>query len=480
MVSFAPVRRYLAFLFFAALLAAACHAGDVVPIKMLDGTTMRCEVVKMTKSSVDVKADGKLQTLPFKLITPREVKDCYAALANKDAALRFDMASYFFDKQMFNEAEEELKEAIKLDPKLAEKAAALLKNIEEKKNPAAADPKPVTPDKPATPDKVKDPKDTPATKTPEKTSPEGEEGLLRFARMKKDPLTDAQMKEFLEKRKEELKSKIGGEWRLIETAHFYCFSNLPEPKHRKYAFDWLEKPTGTVEDPQGIYPLLCMILKHKEGDKLWNNKCPIYYFETYEQFQRFAAEIDHSPGAGMSGGYFSAQGREVHICIPFMTKRFGEKGAEKQARSTLYHEGTHAFLQLTGEDVPLNRWLHEGMAQFIEFWVDRKNNSGRSQRVDDLMRACRAGDIPSWSSMRERPMGGMDGNGYSWAWAKLEYLYRNFPKGNLPDMIRAIKAGTDPDEAMAKTFSAPVDKLEAHFQVWIKEYAKKGMNFGEQ
>ena len=94
------------------------------------------------------------------------------------------------------------------------------------------------------------------------------------------------MKAFLDKRIKELDDEIGGTWRMIETKHFYCFANIKEDIHKRIAVDWNEKT---------FYDLVSGVLKHKEGDKLWNNKCPIYYFEKFSQFQKFAAVIDHQP-----------------------------------------------------------------------------------------------------------------------------------------------------------------------------------------
>jgi hypothetical protein len=134
-------------------------------------------------------------------------------------------------------------------------------------------------------------------------------------------------------------------------------------------------------------------------------------------------------------------------------------------------------LQLTGEDVPITRWMHEGLAQFIEFWFDPKNNSDRQRACMLLNRDIKEGGIPSWNEMKERPQGGMDSQGYAWAWIKMEFLYRNADNQRLPTMIRSVKAGKTEDDAFLETFKLPVDKIEALFQVWLKDVSKKGFNF---
>ncbi|MFH0939566.1 MAG: hypothetical protein V1899_09850 [Planctomycetota bacterium] len=452
-------------------------ASEPVGIKMADGKILRCDILKVSKAGVVLKINGKEQTLPLEVITSKEVQECYAQIKDKnDANLRFDMGAYFLKKQLLKEAEEELLEAVKLDPTMTDKVSPLLKTINEKKQPnIPPKEKTLTPETKKEPDKAETTENEEPKKDPIQQAKD--DFAARFQRKNIPPRTEAQVTEFLTKRKEELNTKLGGAWRMLETAHFYSFSNIPESKHRMINAVWLERAVAAENDIKGLYPLLCDVLRHKDGDKLWNNKCPIYFFDKFNEFQRFAVEIDGSPGAANSGGYFSSNGREVHICIPFMTQRFSEKIADRRARSTLYHEGTHAFLQLSGEDVQLSRWLHEGLAQFIEFWFDPKNNPDRIQRVGFLGQRIRAGAIPSWTMMRERPMGGMDSEGYSWAWAKLEFLYRNFDNQKLPTLIRALKSGKKEEDAIQSTFGYSAEKLEAAFEIWVKEMAKNNFKF---
>ena len=289
-----------------------------------------------------------------------------------------------------------------------------------------------------------------------------------FKRKVVPPLSPAEMKSFLDKRLKEVKSALGGDWRMKETKHFYCFTDLPDAQFAALT-QWNED----------YYDLLCRVLRHREGDKLWNNKMPIYYFSSHSKFQHFAVEIDHEPFAARSGGYFSAEGRQVHICIPFLTERYhNDKDIARAARDTLNHEGTHAFLQLSGEDVKINRWLHEGMAQFIEFWYDREKNPARKQRVAWLQQYLARGNLPSWAEMKNRPMGGTDMEGYALAWSRAQFLYWNFPNDRLPQMIRLLKSGKSEEEAMAAAFGMPYDKLETGYRIWVKPAAKAGFNFG--
>jgi hypothetical protein len=465
---------------------AGCLAAESVSIN-LAGKTGHFTVVKMGKTGIVLKADGKEQTVPMQVLTTAEVLDCYGQIEAKDKTpqLRFDVGSYLFKNKCYKEAEEELKAAMN-DEKLRPAAGTMLVQIAEKTAKT-----PVAPDKTPKPEESKVAEKTEAKEKKIETKIEKTESgttiivqgddmeAMKSAAMEQwrkerknvPERSKAEMDEFLKKREEDLNKIVAGsKWRMIETKHFYCFSNVPEPKHKGLICNqWLEMPRQ-ADGKIGIYPLLCEVLMHKEGDKLWHNKCPIYFFEKYSEFQTFAAQIDKVPGAGYSGGYFMPRGREVHICIPFMTQRLGEKAADRQAKSTLYHEGTHAFLQLSGEDVDLSRWLHEGLAQFIEFWFDRENNPERKQRAAFLDQQIRKGEVPSWSSMKERPAGGGDLEGYAWAWIKFDFLYRNFPTDRVPKMIREIKAGTAEDDAVKKIYGISTEKLEEVFKTkWLAD-----------
>jgi len=453
-------------------IASSSYAAEKVTVKLPNGVATPCDVVKVTPSGAVLKAAGKEVTVPLDKMSAEEVVACHKAVADAaPAQSRFDMGNYFMKKQQWDQAEEDLKAAVKLDAGLKDKADPLLQAITVvkelnggNKGGNGAGFIVIGPDG-----------KTPGMKKEEGSSgneDDEEDFAKRFMKREVPARTAAEMKTFLDERLAELKKVIGnGEWRMIETQHYYCFYNGTPEKHKQIA-GWNEF----------LYARLCEVLKHKEGEKLWNNKMPIYYFTKYGDFQRFAAEVDKSPGAAYSGGYFSSRGREVHICIPFMTERLNsEKAADRMARSTLHHEGTHAFLQLTGEDVQLNRWLHEGMAQFIEFLYDgledpngRGNSPERKQRADYLGTAVKKGGIPTWEAMRNRPMGGQDIEGYAFAWSRFEFLYRSFPKDAIPKMVRAIKAGKSEEDAMKEAFGQPIAKLEAVYGTWLKDKTKGG------
>ena len=480
MSSFSGQRHRLFAILLLALAIAAGSASCAEKVTLnVAGRIMHCDVVRISKSEVTVVPEGQReQAVPLALLLPNEISDCYKqAIEPKNAALRFDMGVLFLKKELYDEAKVELAEAAKLDGDLSGRVESLLKYI------ATTQPAAKAPDsqsvaasdksKPATPAKPGDMKPSGGESDADSVAAEND-FQKRFGRRNVPPRSEAKMKEFLDKRLEDLNTIIGGPWRMIETKHYYCFSNIPEPKHRLISTQWNET----------LYDLLCKVLRHKDGDKLWNNKMPVYYFENFKQFQKFAVQIDKSPGGAYSGGYFAADGRDVHICVPFMAERAKGNTArmDEMARSTICHEGTHAFLQLSGEDVKLSRWLHEGMAQFIEFLSDNEKNPDRINTVDRLSRVLNynRGTLPSWEETMNRPAGGTDSEGYSLAYAKLEFLYRNFDHQSLPQMIRLIKSGKPEAEAMETVFKVKVGVMEDYYRKWIKEAIKINFNFPTQ
>lgn len=484
----------------------AAWAAELISLTT-PGGAVRGEVVRVTKSEVVLKMPaGNEQAVPMVFLKPKEIYVCRKQVTGaEDAQAHFDLGEYCIKNKLLDEGQLELVIAKQLDGKSfgakadellgslktapAETSVATVKKMEEKPPEKAADKTVSQTGKTDSPEKtaeVKEPADEDVSVLPpgegdgdyvEVKTKDGK--IIRIPRqfvVNRENVPERspeEMKKFLDGQLELLKkhctSNWGREqpraWKMEETAHFYIFSNL-KPEHRAYF----------KKQCEDLYRLLSEVLEHKEGDPLWNNKCPIYFLSNRAQFQSFGVNIDHTPMAMNSGGYFSPRGRDVHIVVPLIsrTPHEAEKEVIRRASSTLRHEGTHAFLQLVGKNVEIARWLHEGMAQFIDFWYDAPNNPDRRYMERYLTWMVQNDQIMSWEESTDRPMDGRDSAGYAFAWARVLYLYRQFQsdKRKLPNMVRLIKDGKSEKEAMEQAFGQKYEKLEEVFQQWVGQAAK--------
>jgi hypothetical protein len=494
---------------FAGILGLAFQSawgGELVSLTT-PGGSVRGEVVRVTKAEVVLKTTaGKEQAVPVAFLKPKEVYFCRKqVLPADDAQAHLELGEYCLKNKLKDEGEQELAIAKRLDAKgVGAKADELLNSMKAPGTPAGTDVAAVRkgdgrpPEKPADKTAPKSGKpETPVEKgekpsdgdvtvvTPGEGDGDTVEVKTRDGKTIRVPRqfvvnrenvparSPDEMKKFLDGQLDLLKKHCSSnwgkepprEWKMEETAHFYIFSNLKPEIHAYFKIQCEE-----------LYKLLVDVLDHKEGELLWNNKCPIYFPSNRDQFISFGTNIDHTPAAMSSGGYFTHRGRDVHIVVPLLARQRNEAEKEqvRRATSTLRHEGTHAFLQLVGKNVEITRWLHEGMAQFIEFWYDAADNPERHYVERRLFQLISRDQIMAWEESNDRPMGGADFDGYAFAWARLIYLYRQFQsdKRKLPTMIRLIKDGKSEKEAMEQAFGQKVEKLEEVYQLFIKQAAK--------
>ena len=120
----------------------------------------------------------------------------------------------------------------------------------------------------------------------------------------------------------------------------------------------------------------------------------------------------------------------------------------------------------------INSWLHEGTAQFVEFFKDPQNNSGRNNNVALLRDRIRSGDLMTWEEGKMRPMGGGDLEGYAFAWSRVQFIYSCFPKDYLPKIIREIKAGKSDEEAIEAVTKLKIPDFEKSYHRWMEEASK--------
>jgi hypothetical protein len=521
------------------LIACRWSGAEEVKIRVC-GQPMTGEVVAATDKSVTLKMDGKEQVLSASLLDPKSLYICRKAVADpNDARAAFELGVFCHEKNLKDEAVSELRRARKLDPAAyAEKVDAILgassgtpakkepdaavKNAGEPPRTSAAGRQP--PDTVATPDKPA-PERPDASKTPcskcngtglmpcpkcraskdfwcsecEKGKPQCDAckntGLVPCDKCRQGGDREAALKKILDIRQAQLDKmkkleEICGikDMITIETAHYRVYADMDHKTAHKVA-EWNEH----------LYKMLSQILGHKEGDKLWNDKCDIYYFDTRQKFQEFAAKVDRSAVGVNSGGYFMHRGRDVHIAIPFYDRIAGEGKKERKAHNTLFHEGTHAFLQLAGEAVRIMPWLHEGLAQYMEFYIDnfvycggdpsKRHLTEGFQRNMVLLRDDIGRDnIQSFDAMmRASVISPTDPRSYAYAWSMVTFLVKVHP-AKFTKMVKLIKEkesrlpnpefpGEDKayqahKEAIEEAFGYELKRVEEAWLAWLKASAR--------
>lgn len=446
----------------------------------IEGVRVTGIVQRMTKAQVFLKVGEKERVYPLFALKSIDLYKCRRVLADpRSAADHFELAKFCVKKKMSDLAEREAAIVKRLDAagygeklKVLWGGGAPVATVKKAAEPKVAPKKPKEPE--AKPDKHAEGRDDKKPSVPRQggeggavikiTLPDGRviEVPAAFAPSQQEakPPTPAEIEKFKKQRMVDLKSTIrgGAPWKMTETKHYRVWSDLPPAKHR-IVVGWVEN----------LFTTLSRVMNYKEGDPLWYDKCDVYFFAKYRQFQNFAVSIDR--GMPNSGGYFTHRGRRVHIAIPFNDRFSGEMYKTRMAADTLYHEGTHAFLQLVGKDVYIHRWFHEGMAQLVEFVMDPKNE-GRA-RTRKVLRALLANDnILRWRDGRERPAGGTDRVGYAFAWSRVRFLYEKNRRG-LFKMIKLLKAGKTDTQAMEEAYGEKVEKLEDEWERWLKAQLRR-------
>ncbi|MCX7805284.1 MAG: DUF1570 domain-containing protein [Planctomycetota bacterium] len=544
------VLRIFAAAILTAIAAAVASAGEV-RIRVA-GQTVSGEVVSVTDKAVTMKVGGREQVLNTALLDAKSLYLCKKAVAAaEDAGAAFELGKFCHSKGLKEEAEFEFSRARRLDPAgYTAKVDAFLTGADSSTAPRDNPRGPATgPDgrktephadgtkeaRPATATQVLAPTDKQPASLPDRPDPAagcskcGSSGFVRCpeCRASKDfwcsecekgkpeckrcrnsgcvtcdrcgaaGNADETIRKLLDIRQKQLEKmkklqEVCGikDMITIETAHYRVYADMDHNTAHKVV-GWNEH----------LYQMLSRLLDHKEGDMLWNDKCDIYYFDTMQKFREFAAKVDRSAVGVASGGYFTHRGRDVHIVIPFYDMIAGESKKERRAHNTLFHEGTHAFLQLTGEAVRIMPWLHEGLAQYMEVYIDnfvycggdpsKRHLTEGFQRNSVLLRDDIArNNIQSFETMMRASMiSPQDPRSYAYAWSMVTFLVKVHP-AKFTKMVKLIKEkmskmpnphfpGDDRayqvhKEAIEEAFGYDLKKIEEGWLNWLKASARNG------
>lgn len=141
--------------------------------------------------------------------------------------------------------------------------------------------------------------------------------------------------------------------------------------------------------------------------------------------------------------------------------------------TTLKHEMCHLLLHHHIQGANLPRWLDEGISQWVSggmaeiimnrerFVLNRAVLSGHYCSIRDLATYFPAGEMPLLTAYEESK-------------DLIEYIIREFGKNGILDILRNLKEGYAPEEAIRQSLFISLDELE---RKWLKDLRKRATWF---
>lgn len=247
-----------------------------------------------------------------------------------------------------------------------------------------------------------------------------------------------------------LADEFGMKTREIETDHFLIFTDWDERE-----FDFLKRNVELA------YAVVARQFNMSPRDNIFVGKLPIYMFSTKGTFLKFGTNVDRIPMSRFMGGYYRGSEEGIgHMAMPKPDIKNGDVAeAERMWGYILVHEFTHAFVARYRTNRKVPTWINEGLAEVIASRAfpdkDRSRDARWAARYDDSIADIFDDDIPKTSYQ------------YPVMQTLVELLLADNPRGFL-NMFNAIKDGTEPREALAKSFRTDYVELEVVWRNKVK------------
>ncbi|KTF68156.1 hypothetical protein ACNFJ7_12125 [Sphingomonas sp. HT-1] len=230
------------------------------------------------------------------------------------------------------------------------------------------------------------------------------------------------------------------DWRIAETTHFVVYSNLPEPKLRRYA-ERLEKFDKALRIARGV----------KETPLGKAGRVTVYMLDDRSDVS------DLMGNRYIAGAYMPRAGASVAF-VPESSSEESGNSLALSGEMVLFHEYAHHFMFTTWPDAALPSWVVEGWAEF--------NATAKFQKDGALL----FGSAPNYRAQGlltgnplpiERILGGAAGklSGtqlealYGRGWALVHYLtFESSRKGQFGAYLNAITQDRKTPEQAAAVF----------------------------
>ncbi len=135
--------------------------------------------------------------------------------------------------------------------------------------------------------------------------------------------------------------------RLLETPHFLIFT------------EWGRRDDKALADIcEKMYRAMCRQFNIPAKQNIWAGKCPIYVFRKNDHYVRFTKALGKAEFAAAAGFQYHQEDGFGYIVM-------NRAGTRRRFYEVLVHEATHAFIGRYLTNLPVPRWVNEGLAEYM-------------------------------------------------------------------------------------------------------------------
>jgi len=225
-----------------------------------------------------------------------------------------------------------------------------------------------------------------------------------------------------------------------ETHEFLVASDIPAAQLAPY-----------VSNLDAMHDVLCDLYGIPRGEPVWKGKCLVVAFLHEADYAAFEARLMKADTQGTHGVcHQRSDGRVIMAC---------HRGDDAAAFAhMLVHETSHGFNHRWLSPQPMPNWLNEGIAEWVGTRVVKNCDQVPLKEAQAL------------AFMRSRGTLGpnfFDADGiaavqYGMASGLVKFLVAH-DAGTFAKLVRSIKEGTPPEEALEQSFGGSLDQLVAAY-----------------
>jgi len=241
---------------------------------------------------------------------------------------------------------------------------------------------------------------------------------------------------------------VGTAVRRIETPRFRLINDVDHRKSHLYA-QLIEKYAEKFNDTFG----------RGAAEKMWEEKCDVYLFNSREAFVKFAVIVDGRPEVVSSGGYSCPSPARPLVVL------FKESRNDDDTIRAIIHELAHVYLGLFYKNATVPDWVQEGVAQDFEFSY-KTETSRRKESVKILKAAIEANRLMSLTELSAMKFSPTEPLPYAASWSAVSFLISTDKKAFV-EWVKLMKDGKDQHTAFSAIFAGPMPSANAAWRQYI-------------